>query len=86
MSVRAATIEDAPQIARVHVDSWRSTYSRIISEDFLAAMSYKDFEARWRGWLRGEFGFHMILEQKEPGPTIRSRLGELKSMFRACSA
>lgn len=58
MSVRPATIEDAPQIARVHVDSWRSTYSGIIPEDFLAAMSYEDFEARWRGWLGGESDAH----------------------------
>jgi L-amino acid N-acyltransferase YncA len=60
MSVRPATIEDAPQIARVHVDSWRSTYFGILSENFLAAMSYEDFEARWRGWLGGESGVHEI--------------------------
>ena len=56
MSVRPARVEDAPQIARVHVDSWRSTYSEIIPQDFLAAMSYEDFEARWRSWLGGELG------------------------------
>ncbi len=55
MSVRPARIEDAPQIARVHVDSWRSTYSEIVPQDFLAAMSYEDFEARWHSWLGSEF-------------------------------
>lgn len=54
--VRPAVMEDVPQIARVHVDSWRSTYSGILSEDFLAAMSYEDFKAHWRDWLGGEFG------------------------------
>ena len=55
MLVRPARIEDAPRISRVHVDSWRTTYSGILSEDFLSAMSYEDFETRWRSWLGGEF-------------------------------
>jgi GNAT superfamily N-acetyltransferase len=50
--VREARQEDATAIARVHVDSWRSTYRGIVPEDFLAQMSYEDFEERWRGWLR----------------------------------
>ncbi len=61
MSVRPPRIEDAPQIARVHVDSWRSTYPRIVPEDILAATSYEDFEARWRSWLGGEFGMYGTL-------------------------
>jgi GNAT superfamily N-acetyltransferase len=54
MLVREASLADAPQIAQVHVDSWRITYSGIVSEDFLAAMSYEDFEAHWHGWLEVE--------------------------------
>jgi GNAT superfamily N-acetyltransferase len=50
--VREARQEDASAIARVHVDSWRSTYRGIVPEGFLAQMSYEDFEERWRGWLR----------------------------------
>jgi GNAT superfamily N-acetyltransferase len=51
--VREARQEDALAIARVHVDSWRTSYRGIVPEGFLAAMSYKDFEERWREWLRG---------------------------------
>ena len=50
--LREARQEDATAIARVHVDSWRSTYRGIVPEGFLAEMSYEDFEDRWRGWLR----------------------------------
>lgn len=50
--VREARQEDATAIARVHVDSWRTTYRGIVPEGFLAEMSYEDFENRWRGWLR----------------------------------
>lgn len=53
-TVRPGRIEDAPRIARVHVDSWRATYPGIVPEDYLAAVSYEDFEARWRGWLGDE--------------------------------
>jgi GNAT superfamily N-acetyltransferase len=51
--VRDARQQDAAAIARVHVDSWRTSYRGIVPESFLASMSYKDFEDRWRGWLRG---------------------------------
>jgi GNAT superfamily N-acetyltransferase len=50
--IREARQEDAAAIARVHVDSWRTTYRGIVPEGFLAEMSYEDFEDRWRGWLR----------------------------------
>ena len=40
-SVRDAQIEDAPAIARVHVDTWRSAYRGIVPDDHLDAMSYE---------------------------------------------
>jgi L-amino acid N-acyltransferase YncA len=56
VQIREATAADAPHIARVHVDSWQTTYAGIVPKDFLAAMSYKDFEARWRGWMGSRSG------------------------------
>jgi hypothetical protein len=47
MILRAATTEDIPAIARVHVDTWRSTYSGIIPEEYLANLSYKQRENSW---------------------------------------
>jgi GNAT superfamily N-acetyltransferase len=49
--IRAATLEDLPGIARVHIDSWRSTYTGIVPDDYLTALSYADSEARWQRWL-----------------------------------
>lgn len=40
-SIRLARVEDAPGIARVHIDSWRTTYKGIVPDDFLANMSYE---------------------------------------------
>lgn len=48
MQIREAKIEDAMSIAKVHVDSWRTTYKGIISEKYLASLSYKDREDFWR--------------------------------------
>lgn len=51
MMIRQATLEDAAGIARVHVDTWRTTYRGIVPEEYLANMSYEESEKRWAGRL-----------------------------------
>lgn len=46
--IRKAISDDAPSLARVHIDSWRTTYKGIVQNDFLEAMSYGNSETRWR--------------------------------------
>jgi GNAT superfamily N-acetyltransferase len=46
--IRRAVPSDACSLARIHVDTWRSTYQGIISEDHLKQISYEKSEARWR--------------------------------------
>lgn len=48
MQIRQAKTEDAASIAKVHVDSWRTTYKGIVSEKYLASLSYQDRENFWR--------------------------------------
>jgi hypothetical protein len=48
MLVREASLEDIEGIARVHVDSWRSTYKGIISESYLSNLT---LEKRKKNWL-----------------------------------
>ena len=50
--IRPATIEDAPAIARVHVDSWRTTYRGMLPEDFLASLSEAGYAERWERVIR----------------------------------
>lgn len=52
ITIRAARIEDAAGIARVHVDSWRTTYAGIVPADFLANMSYSQRTTLWEDELR----------------------------------
>lgn len=67
MLVREARLPDAPNISQVHVDSWRTTYAGIVPEDFLAGMSYEDFEARWHGWLEVEESVVYVAESPSAG-------------------
>ena len=47
MRIRTAELQDAGSLARVHVDSWRSTYAGILPDEFLAGLSYRDRESFW---------------------------------------
>jgi ribosomal protein S18 acetylase RimI-like enzyme len=46
--IRKARPEDAPGIAKVHIDTWRSTYTGIIPNDSLDKLSYDQAENMWR--------------------------------------
>lgn len=40
MKIRKAVLTDAKGIAKVHVDSWRTTYKNIIPDEFLKKFTY----------------------------------------------
>ena len=48
MIVREAKIADAPAIARVNVDTWRTAYRKIVPADYLANLSYEKRESNWQ--------------------------------------
>lgn len=48
MFIRKATIEDALGIAKVHVDSWRTTYKGIVPDVYLESLSYDEKEKMWK--------------------------------------
>lgn len=47
MNIRKAKISDATGIAKVHVDSWRTTYKDIIPQSFLDGLSYEERTKLW---------------------------------------
>lgn len=58
MNIRKATPNDARAIAKVQVDSWKTTYAGIVPDDYLAAMSYESREQKWDDILsRGGLAF-----------------------------
>jgi len=51
VSIRAATAADAIAIARVHVESWRTTYAGIVPEEYLAGLDETFRVKLWQEWL-----------------------------------
>lgn len=46
--IRAATLDDADEIARVHVQVWRETYRGVMPDVFLAGLSVEQRAAMWK--------------------------------------
>src|SRR5699024_1311461 len=47
MEIRKANLKDALGVAKVQVDSWKTTYKNIVPDQYLEQMTYKDREKRW---------------------------------------
>jgi L-amino acid N-acyltransferase YncA len=52
MKIRKAVKSDASGIARVHVDSWKTTYKGIVSDTYLNQLSYERREKMWAGYFQ----------------------------------
>lgn len=51
MNIRKATLSDARDIAKVQVDSWRTTYKDIVPANYLSQMSVEEREKVWHDML-----------------------------------
>lgn len=54
--IRAAVVGDARGIARVHVESWRTTYRGIFPQGVLDGLSIEDRAELWKKMLAGGAG------------------------------
>ncbi|GMA34908.1 GNAT family N-acetyltransferase [Demequina litorisediminis] len=52
--IRRATVADAPEIARMHVQSWRETYADAVPAAVLAGLDLEARVERWEGILARE--------------------------------
>jgi GNAT superfamily N-acetyltransferase len=66
MFIRKALPQDAPSIARVHVDSWRTSYASILSSQLLASLSYADRQKMWSGILALPSGQSLVYVAETP--------------------
>lgn len=64
-SVRQATILDVAGIAKVHVDSWRTTYKGIMRQDFLDNLTYSSREALWQRSIESEGNVILVAVNEE---------------------
>jgi ribosomal protein S18 acetylase RimI-like enzyme len=58
--IRRATIDDCAGIAKVHIDSWRTTYKNIVPQEYLSNLSYDDRENRWKVILSDSNQIHFM--------------------------
>lgn len=67
--IREATLFDAAGIAKVHVDSWRTTYKNILPDDYLEKLSY---EQRTELWIRNisKEGNYVFVAEDDGGQII----------------
>ncbi len=68
-SIREATLDDVPAIARIHVDGWRETYAGIVPADHLESLTYEEREKMWsRGIpVHAKVGTPILVAEHEDG-------------------
>lgn len=69
MKIREAGLTDAAGIAKVHVDSWRTTYKGIVPDEYLDKLSY---EQRTELWIKNisESDNYVIVAETDEGDII----------------
>lgn len=71
MRVRAAIEgDDAEALARVHVESWRSTYPGLVPDDYLAGLSVEGRADAWRRLIAAAGADRGVLVLEDDGDVI----------------
>jgi len=60
--IRASSREDYSAIARIHVDSWKTTYKGIISQDYLDSLSITSREPWWKDVIADSVNIVFVAE------------------------
>lgn len=67
MLIRKAKLEDVKGIAKVHVDSWRTTYKGIVPDSFLESLSYEGREHIWKSGIEAN---QVYIAEDEEGQIV----------------
>ncbi|WP_339229008.1 GNAT family N-acetyltransferase [Oceanobacillus sp. FSL K6-2867] len=73
MIIRKATIADAEDIAKVHVDSWKIAYKGILPDEFLNRLSY---EQRTMLWERNTMEQNVYIAENAEGKIVGFSIGD----------
>lgn len=57
MEIRKANSKDALGVAKVQVDSWKTTYKNIIPDEYLEKMTYENREKKWQDIISNQSVF-----------------------------
>lgn len=67
MIIYQATLEDARDLAEIHVTSWKEAYKGLVDQDFLDDLIINKYEERWRGWISEGVTNTLLLKTEENG-------------------
>ncbi|MDN7240247.1 GNAT family N-acetyltransferase [Planococcus sp. N028] len=65
MEIRKAESSDAKGIAKVHVDSWKTTYAHILPSEYLQNLSYEQREIIWLQNIKESIVYVIENQQQE---------------------
>ncbi|KLU62409.1 FR47-like protein [Peptococcaceae bacterium CEB3] len=60
--LRTARLGDEDGLARVHVDTWRTTYQGLIAQEYLDSMNYDAWATRWKTSLGDKSNVVIVVE------------------------
>ncbi|WP_078379269.1 GNAT family N-acetyltransferase [Sutcliffiella halmapala] len=70
MIIRLAKPGDAPSIAKVHVDSWKTTYKGLIADSYLEELSYENRARMWAAAIERGFEKSCIFVAEVDGEIV----------------
>jgi GNAT superfamily N-acetyltransferase len=70
MKIRKARAADADGIARVHVDSWRTTYAHLLPADYLAQLSVVERADHWQRVLSDPQASRIVFVADDPATGV----------------
>jgi len=65
-TIRRARLQDARTIARIEVETWRTTYAGMLPDRVLLRMSTERQAGSWAGFLRQRPGDVLVAQQAQP--------------------
>jgi len=70
VTVRSATVGDAPALGRVHVRAWRAAYRGQMPDDYLDGLRPEEREAGWERGLRRDRARDPVLVAERDGRVV----------------
>lgn len=70
MKIRIANGEEIEAVAKVYVDSWRTTYRGLVPEDYLNRLTYEGAKQKWFHFLNNEIDSFIYIAINEAGKVI----------------
>lgn len=71
MIIRHGRTEDIPGIAKVHVDSWKTTYRGIVPDSYLSSLDIEEREESWKQIFAAGFAESVLLAaENEQGEVV----------------